>query len=216
MPGISLVIIDDHQVVREGLRVLLERQPDFTVVGEAGTGLQVVDLVDRLRPTVLLLDLTLPGLNGLDVLRQVRERTPTTHVLILSMHANETYVTEALHSGAAGYCLKTAGADALIAAVRAVAAGKHYLSPSISERVIEAYAQQVNPLRDAYETLTTREREVLHLAAEGHSNVGIAARLGISPRTVEAHRANLMRKLNIQSHAELVRYAIRRGLISRD
>ncbi len=211
---ITLVIVDDHPVVRQGLRVLLEREPDFAVVGEAGAGLKVADLVDRLHPTVLLLDLMLPGLNGLEVLRQVRQRTPATRVLILSMHPDDAYVTEALRVGAAGYCLKTAKAEDLIAAVRAVAAGQHYLSPPLADRLITAYAQQATPSTDPYETLTTREREVLHLVAEGHANVQIAARLGISPRTVETHRANLMRKLNLQSHADLVRYAIRRGLIS--
>ncbi len=212
--AVSLMIVDDHQVVREGLRALLERDPDFSVVGEAGTGLKVADLVDRLRPNVLLLDLMLPGLNGLEVIRQVRQRTPATRVLILSMHPDEAYVTEALRHGAAGYCLKTAKAEEVIAAVRAVAAGKHYLSPPLSDRLIEAYVQQANPPTDAYEALTTREREVLHLAAEGHANTEIAARLGISPRTVETHRANLMRKLDLQGHADLVRYAIRRGLVS--
>ncbi len=213
MARTSIVMAEDHQIVREGLRALLESQPDFAVVGEAGSGGEVADLVDRLRPDVLLLDLVLPGLNGLEVMRQVRERTPATRVLVLSMHANESYVLEALRNGASGYLLKTASSSEVIEAVRAVVAGKRYLSPPLSDRVIEAYAQQAQPATDAYETLTTREREVLHLAAEGHKNVEIASRLGISNRTVETHRANLMRKLNLQSHADLVRYAIRRGLV---
>ncbi len=213
MPKINLVIVEDHQVLREGLRALLERELDVTVVGEAGTGLKVADLVEQLRPEILLLDLRLPDLSGLEVLRQVRQRTPTTRVLILSMYSNEAYVKEAFRQGAAGYCLKTAKAEEVIGAVRAVAAGKRYLSPPLTDWVIEAYAQRASPPPDAYETLTTREREVLHLAAEGHSNSEIASRLGIGPRTVQTHRSNLMRKLKLRHRADLVRYAIRRGLI---
>ncbi len=213
MPRTSIVLAEDHQVVREGLRALLESQPDFAVVGEAGNGREAPDLVARLRPDVLLLDLMLPDLNGMEVARQVQERTPTTRVIILSMHANESYVLEALRNGVSGYLIKTASSSEVIAAVRAVMAGKRYLSPPLSDRVIEAYAQQARPVADVYDTLTTREREVLHLAAEGRKNTEIAARLGISIRTVETHRANLMRKLNLQSHADLIRYAIRRGLL---
>jgi DNA-binding NarL/FixJ family response regulator len=213
MPKTRIVVAEDHQVVREGFRALLETQPDFGVVGEADNGLEVPGVVDHLRPDVLLLDLMLPGLNGMEVIRQVRQGSPATRVLILSMHANESYVLEALRSGAAGYLLKTASSSEMIAAVRAVVAGKRYLSPPLSDRVIEAYAQQARPAADIYETLTSRERVVLQLVAEGHKNTEIASRLCISVRTVESHRANLMRKLNLQSHADLVRYAIRRGLL---
>jgi two-component system response regulator NreC len=213
MPKTRIVVVEDHQVVREGLRALLETQPDFGVVGEADNGLEVPHVVDHLRPDVLLLDLMLPGLNGMEVIRQVRQGSPTTRILILSMHANESYVLEALRSGAAGYLLKTASSSEMIAAVRAVVAGNRYLSPPLSDRVIEAYAQQALPAADIYETLTSRERVVLQLVAEGHKNTEIASRLCISVRTVESHRANLMRKLNLQGHADLVRYAIRRGLL---
>ncbi len=214
MPKTSIVLVEDHQVVREGLRAILEAQPDFVVVHETGDGREVPDVVDRLRPNVLLLDMVLPGLNGLEIMQRVRQRTPNTRVLVLSMHANESYVLEALRNGAAGYVLKTASSRELILAVLAVVAGKHYLSPPLSDRVIAAYAERTQSATDLYETLTTREREVLHLAAEGRKNTEIADRLGVSIRTVETHRANLMRKLNLQTHTDLVRYALRRGLLT--
>lgn len=214
MTGMTIVLADDHPIVRQGLRTLLEAEPDFTIVGEAADGLETVELAGRLQPQVLILDLMLPGLSGLEVTRQVHQRSPQTRVVILSMHANEAYVLEALRNGAAAYVLKEAGAAELLQAVREVTAGRRYLSPPLSERAIEAYVEKAAaiPLGPS-ETLTTREREVLHLAAEGHSNAEIAARLGISPRTAETHRANLMRKLGLRSQTELIRYAMRRGII---
>ena len=214
MTGTTIVLADDHHVVRQGLRALLEAEPDFTVVGEAADGLEAVHLVERMQPNVLVLDLMLPGLSGLEVTRQVRQRSPQTRVVILSMHANEAYVVEALRNGAAAYVLKDASAAELVHAVREVAAGRHYLSPPLSERAIEFYRQKAQAAtQDVYETLTTREREVLHLAAAGHSIAEIAARLGISPRTVETHRTNLMHKLGIHTQTNLVRYALRRGIL---
>lgn len=214
MSGTTIVLADDHPVVRQGLRAVLEAEPDFCIIGEAGDGLETAQLVERLRPHVLVVDLMMPSLTGLEVTRQVRQRSPHTRVVMLSMYANEAYVLEALRNGAAGYVLKDAGADELVRAVREVAASRRYLSPPLSEGAIEAYLQktQATPL-DPYETLTTREREVLHLAAEGLSNPEIGARLGISPRTAETHRANLMRKLGLQGQTDLIRYAIRRGII---
>lgn len=214
MTGMTIVLADDHPIVRQGLRTLLEAEPDLTIVGEAADGLETVELAARLRPQVLILDLMLPGLSGLEVTRQVHQRSPQTRVVILSMHANEAYVLEALRNGAAAYVLKEAGAAELLQAVREVTAGRRYLSPPLSERAIEAYVEKAAAIPlDQSETLTTREREVLHLAAEGHSNPEIAARLGISPRTAETHRANLMRKLGLRSQTELIRYAMRRGII---
>lgn len=214
MSMITIVLADDHPVVRQGLRVLLEAEPDFAIVGEVADGLEVAPLVERLKPNVLVLDLMLPGLNGLEVTRQVHQRTPQTRVIILSMYGNEAYVLEALRKGAAGYVLKAASGAELVRGVREVIAGRRYLSPPLSDSAIEAYVERgkTAPL-DAYETLTTREREVLHLAAEGRSNTEVAARLGISARTAETHRANLMRKLGLHSQTELVRYAIQRGII---
>jgi DNA-binding NarL/FixJ family response regulator len=193
---------------------LLEAEPDFAIVGEVADGLEVADLVEHVKAHVLVLDLMLPGLNGLEVARQVHRRSPQTRIVILSMYANEGYVLEALRNGASAYVLKGASAAELVEAVREVTAGRRYLSPPLSESAIEAYVRKANsaPL-DSYETLTTREREVLHLAAEGRSNTEVAARLGISPRTAETHRANLMRKLGLHSQTDLVRYALKRGIL---
>lgn len=210
----TIVLADDHPVVRQGLRALLETEPDFRVVGEAGDGLEATRLVERLQPNMLVLDLMLPGLSGLEVTRLVRQQSPQTHVVILSMHADESYVLEALKNGAIGYVLKDSSAADLVHAVREGAAGRRYLSPPLSERAIERYIQKGEAAtQDIYETLTTREREVLHLAAEGHKIAAIAARLFISPRTVETHHANLMRKLGLRTQTDLIRYALRRGIL---
>jgi DNA-binding NarL/FixJ family response regulator len=217
MTGTTIVLADDHNVVRQGLRALLETEPDFRIVGEVGDGPEAVHLVERLQPDVLVLDLMLPGLSGLEVTRLVRQGSPKTRVLILSMYADEAYVLRALKNGAAGYVLKDSSAADLVQGVREVASGRRYLSPPLSDRAIERYAQRAEGVtEDSYELLTTREREVLHLAAEGHTNAEIAARLGISPRTAETHRANLMHKLGLETQTNLVRYALRRGIIPLD
>lgn len=210
----TILLADDHSIVRQGLRALLEGESEFAIVGEAENGLQVPDMAERLQPDVLVLDLMMPGLNGLEVTRQVRKRSPQTRIVILSMYAGEAIVLEALRNGATGYVLKSATSVHLMKAMREVTAGRRYLSPPISERAVEDYAQKTKgAILDLYETLTTREREVLHLAAEGYSNPQIAGRLGLSARTVETHRANLMRKLDLLSQTDLVRYAIRRGIV---
>lgn len=212
--SVSIVLADDHAVVRHGLRALLEAEPTFRIVGETSDGLQVTDLVTKLKPDVLITDLMMPGLNGLEVTRQVSQRAPHTRVIILSMHANEGYVLEALRNGASGYVLKESSSADLVRAVREVASGRRYLSPPLSERAIQSYINSAdNAPLDPYDALTNREREVLHLAAEGFSNAEIAARLSISPRTAETHRGNLMRKLDLRSQTDLVRYAIRRGIL---
>lgn len=214
MTTATIVLADDHQVVRQGLRALLEAEPDFRLIGEAGDGLETAQLVERLQPDVLIVDLMMPNLNGLEVTRQASQRSPQTRVVILSMHANEAYVLEALRNGAAGYVLKDSSAADLVQAVREVIAGRRYLSPPLSERAIEAYLHKAGAAAlDPYETLTTREREVLHLAAEGYTNAEIAARLSISPRTAETHRANMMRKLELRTQTDLIRYALRRGIL---
>lgn len=210
----TIILADDHLIVRQGLRALLEAEPDFHLIGETGDGLETVRLVEQLRPDVLVLDLMMPSLNGLEVTRQVSERSPHTRVVILSMHADEAYVLEALRNGAVGYVLKDASASGLVRAVREVDAGRRYLSPPLSERAIETYVRKAKdaPI-DRYDTLTTREREVLQLVAEGHTNAEIADRLSISVRTAETHRANMMDKLDLHSHTALIRYALRRGVI---
>jgi DNA-binding NarL/FixJ family response regulator len=216
-PKITLVLADDHHVVRQALRTLLESEPGFVVVGEASDGLRVADLVARLEPNVLLADLMMPGLNGMEVTRQVRKRCANTRVVLLSMHMNEAHVLEALRSGVHGYVRKDATASDLIGAIHAVMAGQLYMSPPFSDQAIDAYRQRAEESAvDPYERLTAREREVLHLAAEGLGNTEMAARLGISPRTAETHRARVMQKLGLRRLADLVRFALRRGLMPLD
>jgi len=214
---IKIVLVDDHPIVRQGLRTLLEKEPGFQIMGEAGEGIEASQLVERLQPDVLVLDLMIPGLSGLEVTRQVSRRSPQTRIVILSNYDNEAYVLEALRNGATGYIVKNTGADELVQAIKEVAAGRRYLSPPLTERAIEAYAQKAKaaPL-DLHETLTTREREVLHLAAEGYTATEIGDRLSISSRTVESHRTNLMHKLGLRTQTELIRYALRRGILPRE
>lgn len=215
--AVTILLADDHHVMRQGLRLLLEAQGDFRVVAEAGDGLEAVKLAERLKPHVLIADLMMPGINGLEVARQVSHRSPHTRIVVLSMYGHEPYVLEALRNGAAGYVLKDADAAELLRAVHEVAAGRRYLSPPLSEHAMEAYLQKARgAVLDLYETLTTREREVLQLAAEGRTNADIAAALGVSPRTVETHRAHLMHKLDLHTQADLIRYALKRGILSMD
>ncbi|MEP7039830.1 MAG: response regulator transcription factor [Acidobacteriota bacterium] len=211
---ITIVLADDHRIVRQGLRALLEAEADFDVIGTAGDGLEALDLVRKLSPDVVVLDLMMPGLNGLEVARQLSKQKPDTKIIILSMYDDEGFVLEALSNGVSAYVLKDAGSADLIQAVREVKAGHRYLSPPLSDRAIEVYEQMTKAgTTDKYETLTTREREVLHLTAEGHTNNEIAVRLGISVRTAETHRSKVMNKLDIHNQADLTRYALRRGII---
>ncbi len=194
--SISIVLAEDHHVVRQGLRALLAAEADFVVVGEAASGLEVAPLVERVKPDVLVVDFVMPGLNAPDIVRRATRLSPRTRALVLSMHANPAYVVEAIQSGAAGYVLKGSSAAELVRAT---------------------YAQRAVPTGlDLYRTLTQREREVLHLAAEGQTSAQIGARLNISPRTVEVHRANLMRKLGLRGQGDLVRYALGRGILTVD
>ncbi len=213
----TIVLADDHHIVRQSLRALLEAETDFRIVGEAATGLEAVELIERLQPDVLVVDIMMPELNGLEVTRQVKRRWPKMAIVILSMHENEAYVVEALRAGASAYVLKKANAQELVHAISQSLAGHLFLSPPLNERAIEVYVQktQETPL-DPYDTLTTREQEVLHLAVEGLSQTEIAARLSISPRTVEMHHGNLMRKLHLRTQTDLIRYALRRGILPLD
>lgn len=208
---VRLVLADDHQIVRQGLRAILATVAEFELVGEAADGAQAVRLVEDLRPDVLILDLKMPRLGGLDAARQVARKAPTTRVVVLSMYTDEAYVVEALRAGVSAYVLKGSSFSELVHAVREAVAGRRYFSPPISESVVSEYLRRASgaPL-DPFHTLTSREREVLELTAEGHSSAEIARRLFISPRTVESHRANLMRKLNVRNQRELIRYAVRK------
>jgi two-component system response regulator NreC len=213
--SISILLADDHTILRQGLSALLAAEPDFIILGEASNGLETLQKVQTLDPDVLVLDLALPDINGLEITRQVRHSNPRTCIVILSMHAKEAYVLEALNSGASAYVLKGSDAHELIQAIHQARQGVRYLSPPLSEQSLEAYIQ----LRrgqdfDPYETLTNRERQILHLAAGGCSNNEIARRLTISSRTVEVHRAKVMAKLDLHNQSELVRFAIQRGIFS--
>lgn len=215
--SVTVLLADDHPVVRQGLRRLLEAEADFTIVGEASDGLQAIQLADRLKPDILILDLMMPGVNGMEVLRQLSQVSPVTRTIVLSMYSSDAYVVEALKCGACGYILKDTGPSELIRAVREVHQGRRYLSPLLSERLIQAYIQTAQELPpDPFDSLTNREREILQLSAEGHTAAKIAQKLSISPRTVEQHRNNLMKKLNLSNQTELIRYAIKRGILPLD
>jgi two-component system, NarL family, response regulator NreC len=218
MAKITIVLADDHQVVRQGVRALVESEPGFQVLAEAGDGLMAVEMVEKHTPMVLLTDLMMPGLTGLEVLRQVQQRSPRTRCITFSMYSTDMYITEAFRNGAAGYLLKGADAAEIIQAIHTVVEGNRYLSPGVSHRIVDAYLSRVNEfvVQDPYDELTNREREILKLVAEGATNSEVADRLSISPRTVEIHRAHVMRKLNLKTQSGLVRFAIRKGLISLD
>ena len=212
---VSIVLADDHQVVVEGLTAVLQAEPGLRVVGHALDGGQVVEVVERLRPDVLVCDLMMPGVNGLEVTRRLHQQRPQLKIIVLSMHAHESYVFDALRSGASGYVLKAAQPGELVRAIRAVSAGRRYLSPPLSAETLAEYERRSSSATiDPYDTLTLREHDVLKLAAEGLTNSEIASRLQIGRRTVESHRAHLIAKLGLKSHTDLVRIALRRGLIA--
>lgn len=209
----TVILADDHEVVRRGVRSILEAGPGFKVVAEVADGLAAVQAVGKHKPALLFLDLSLPRLHGLEALRQVRTTSPNTRILVLSMHNDEPYVIEALRAGAMAYILKGSESAEILQAVRDVLAGRRYLSTPLSERAIAALTSRTPDESDPLNALTPREREVLSLAAEGMSTGEMAEKLFISPRTAETHRTNLMQKLGLQSQTDLVRFAIRRGLI---
>jgi DNA-binding NarL/FixJ family response regulator len=205
-----ILLADDHSVVRQGFRLILENQPDMEVVGEASNGREAVTVAESLQPDVIIMDVTMPELNGIEATRRIGELAPRARVLALSMHKDSVYVREILRAGAKGYLLKDAAGNDLLAAVRAVARGEGYLSPAVSDAVLTDYRKHVtNPI----DLLTSREREVLQMIAEGKTNKEIANSLQLSVYTVEAHRGRIMEKLNLHSTGELVRFALRNGLI---
>lgn len=209
----TVILADDHDVVRRGIRSILEADGHFKVVTEVSDGLSAVQAAEKLKPSLLFLDLSMPRLHGLEALRQIRAASPNTKVLVLSMHNDEPYVIEALRAGAMAYILKGSESTEIARAVAEVIAGRRYLSAPLSERAIAALTSRTPDQSDPLNSLTPREREVLALAAEGMSTSEMAEKLFISPRTAETHRTNLMQKLGLQSQTDLVRFAIRRGLI---
>lgn len=214
---VTVLLADDHPIVRHGLRHLLEEETSLKIVGEASDGLQAVELVEKFKPHVLIVDIMMPGLNGLEVLKQVKERSPNTCSIVLSMQSADVYVVEALKAGALGYVLKETGPSELVNAVQQVVEGKRYLSARLSERLIDVLLQVKEELTlDPYETLTNREREILHMAAEGMTTAAIAKRLSISPRTAELHRGRMMNKLGLNNPTDLIRYALKRGILPLD
>lgn len=216
MGNLTVLLADDHSLVRAGIRTLLEAAGNIDVVGEAGDGRSVLKLVKDLKPRIVLLDIAMPGLNGLEVAARISKDFPETSVIMLSMHANEEYVLQALRAGAAGYLLKDAATAELELALRSVLHGKTYLSPSISKTLIDEYLDNSKMARSPLERLTARQREILQLVAEGHTTRQIAELLNVSVKTVETHRAQLMDRLEIRDVPGLVRYAIRTGLIQPD
>jgi DNA-binding NarL/FixJ family response regulator len=207
---IKILLADDHALVRQGFRMILEAQPDMEIVGQAGNGREAVDLAAKLHPDIVIMDVAMPDLNGIEATRRIMESAPRTRILALSMHKDSVYVREVLRAGARGYLLKDSGDADLVAAVRAVAKGEGYLSPSVSESVLSDYRRHVT---DPLDLLSSREREVLQMIAEGKTNKEIATSLNLSVYTVEAHRGRIMEKLNLHSTSELVRFALRSGLI---
>jgi DNA-binding NarL/FixJ family response regulator len=210
MKHIRILLADDHAVVRQGFKMILSAQPDMEIVGEAGNGREAVDLAEKLRPDVVVMDVAMPELNGIEATRRLTAADPHARVIALSMHKDSVYVREILRAGARGYLLKDSGASDLVLAVRAVAGGESYLSPAVSNAVLDDYRRHVtNPI----DLLTSREREVLQMLAEGKTNKEIAVVLNLSVYTVDAHRGRIMEKLNLHSINELVRFAVRNGLV---
>jgi len=212
---IRVLLADDHAIVREGIKRILAEEPDIEVVGEAGDGLQAVEMAKKLKPDVAILDITMPALNGIEATRQIRSSLPNTHTLTLTMHEDDTYVFQLLKAGAAGYVLKRAAATDLVQAVRAAQRGEAFLYPSVAKAVVADYLKRLEEGegREQYDGLTEREKEILTLVADGATNQEIARKLFISIKTVQTHRAHIMEKLDLHDRTKLVRYAIRKGLI---
>jgi DNA-binding NarL/FixJ family response regulator len=216
MKKLRILLADDHAVMRTGLRALLERQPNMEVVGEAGTGREAIELAATHEPDVVVMDVGMPILNGIEATKAIVAKRPTTAVVILSMHADEAYLLRALSAGARGYLLKDSAAPDLIGAIQAVSQNKSFFSPKVSRILAEDYVRVLKQKGavDSYDLLTSREREILQLLAEGNANKDIAVSLNISPYTVETHRGHILQKLNLHNPAELILYAVRKGIIS--
>lgn len=213
---IRVLLADDHTLIRAGLRMVVAAQPDLTVVGEAGDGREAVSMAQNLKPDVVVMDIGMPGLNGIEAARQIRAALPETQVVMLSMHSDEAYILRALRAGAKAYLLKDSAEPDLARAIRAAAAGKSFFSPAVGKVLLEDYmrAMERSGAEDSYEILSAREREILQLVAEGHSSKEIADMLHLSVYTVETHRARVMQKLNLRGIPELILYAVRKGIVS--
>ncbi|HLK64423.1 MAG TPA: response regulator transcription factor [Bryobacteraceae bacterium] len=215
MTCVRVLLADDHAILRRGLRLLLEREPDLAVVGEAADGRDAVEWMDAEGADVVVLDVAMPGLNGIEAAAQIGRRHPEAGVVMLSMHSDETYVLRCLRAGARGYVLKESAESELLAAIRAVRAGRSFFSPKVSRLLQQEHVQRIRSLDvpDSYELLTEREREILQRIAEGHSNKQIAGDLSLSVYTVETHRKNILEKLNLHGPADLILYAVRKGIV---
>ena len=213
---IRIILADDHSVIRRGLRLLLEQQEDFEVIGEASDGREAVALAEALKPDIAVMDITMQNLNGIEAARQITAKQLGTAIIMLSMHADEAFVLRALKAGARGYVLKEAPESDLVKAVRLVSDGKSFFSPAVSRMLVEDYVRRLQDkdIEDSYDLLTARERELLQLIAEGKSNKDVANMLNLSVYTVETHRSNILEKLNLHSVPELILYAVRKGVIS--
>ena len=213
----KIVIAEDHKILREGLKSLLRTIDDLEIVGEAADGLEAIRCVEAYHPELLLLDLSMPKMNGISVIRDIKSRFPETKILVLTIHESEDYILESFHSGLDGYCLKDANYSELLIAIRSVLDGKTYLSPSISEKVLAGFLDDRKTLksRSSWDMITQREREVLKLVGEGYKNKEIADYLCISVKTVEKHRSNIMRKLDVHTSSALTAIAIEKGLVTR-
>jgi len=212
---LRILIADDHGIVRAGLKLLLDRVPDMEVVGEAAEGREAVRLAGEVHPDIVIMDIGMPLLNGLDAASQIVRENERVGIIVLSMHTDESYILRALNAGAKGYLLKDHADEDLERAIRSVASGKPFFSPSIAQALLEEYVglMRQRGLQDSYDLLTEREREVLQLLAEGKSNKEVAGVLNVSPYTIETHRTNLMQKLNLHNTAEIVLYAVRKAII---
>jgi len=215
---VRIVIAEDHTILREGLKSLLSSNPDFEIIGEAEDGREAIRCVEKFKPDLILMDLSMPRINGLDAIKEIKKRFSETKILVLTVHKTEEYILATLKAGADGYILKDSTHAELVLAVKNVLSGKHYISPGISEKVIEGYLEGKKALKtkSSWETLTQREREILKLIAEGYKNKEIGDYLCISPKTVEKHRANLMEKLDLHNVQALTTFAIEKGLVSRE
>ena len=213
---VRIVIAEDHTILREGLRMLLSTNPNFEIVAEAGDGREAIRCVQKFKPNLVLTDLSMPRMNGMEAIKEIRRESPETKILVLTVHRAEEYILATFRAGADGYILKDSTHTELLMAVKKVLSGRHYISPEISEKVIEGYLEGKKTLkpRTSWETLTQREREILKLIAEGYKNKEIAEDLCISVKTVEKHRANLMEKLDLHSVQALTAFAIEKGLVS--